>query len=103
MALCSGHERNWISGGHDRSLGRAAANNQADLPEEENCEIYNLGGATLAERGLWDYKTHFGARRIDLEAVECYLGFRWKRELSDAIAWLRQHPRAKTYSDRLTA
>jgi len=61
--------------------------------QDENCDIYNLGGATSEERGLWDYKTHFGTRRIDLEAVECYLGPLWKRKLSTTIQRLRHHPR----------
>jgi lipid II:glycine glycyltransferase (peptidoglycan interpeptide bridge formation enzyme) len=61
--------------------------------QDENCAIYNLGGATSAERGLWDYKTHFGTRRIDLEAVECYVGPRWKQKLSTSIGLLRDHPR----------
>jgi hypothetical protein len=61
--------------------------------QAENANIYNLGGASQREEGLWDYKSRFGSRQIDLEAAECYLGPRWRRRLSDAIAWLRQNPR----------
>jgi ribosomal protein S18 acetylase RimI-like enzyme len=65
----------------------------ASTLQAENCELYNLGGASSRERGLWDYKTHFGARRIDLEAVECYLGAPWKRKMSTALRLVRQNPR----------
>jgi len=58
--------------------------------QTENCDIYNLGGANSQERGLWDYKTHFGTRRIDLEAVECDLGPRWRQKLSTLISFLRR-------------
>jgi hypothetical protein len=60
--------------------------------QAENYEIYNLGGASSREQGLWDYKTHFGARRIDLEAVECYVGPLWKRKLTTAVRLLRDDP-----------
>jgi len=54
--------------------------------QSEGCEIYNLGGADDLNSGLANYKTHFGARMVPLEAAQFHLGSRWRNLMGTAVA-----------------
>jgi Acetyltransferase (GNAT) domain len=58
----------------------------------EGARIFNLGGATNLNSGLAQYKRHFGAEGIALEAAEFYVGSPWRRALGSIVHYVRHSP-----------
>lgn len=64
----------------------------AELLKERSIELFNLGGASEDNPGLFRFKSGFGATAINLESVSCYLGSNTKKKLGTAYNLLRNNP-----------
>jgi hypothetical protein len=53
---------------------------------------FNLGGASESQAGLAQFKSHFGTRRVSLEAAQAYLGSSLRRKVGAAVDLLREPP-----------
>jgi hypothetical protein len=56
----------------------------------EGAIIFNLGGVTDLNSGLAQYKRHFGAEGVSLEAAEFYVGSPWRRAVGFVVNHVRR-------------
>jgi hypothetical protein len=61
---------------------------------DEGMELFNLGGADPQNRGLWEFKSGFGAIPVPLESAGVWLGSTLTKKASTAVRLLRQDPLA---------
>ena len=52
-------------------------------------DVYNLGGIQELDSGLAEYKLRFGARPVELEAADFFLGGRLRKSLTSAVRLVR--------------
>lgn len=57
--------------------------------QSQSMTIFNLGGADMDGVGLQEFKQGFGARRVELEAAEFYLGGNVRKKISEVFNRLR--------------
>ena len=60
--------------------------------QSRSMDIYNLGGVQNLDSGLAEYKLRFGARLVELEAADFFLGGRLRKGLNAAARWVREIP-----------
>jgi hypothetical protein len=70
----------------------------AKAAQQESRRSFNLGGTDQPNSGLARFKTHFGARRVDLESAEFFLGSPLRKKLGTALQMLRDDPAVFLYS-----
>jgi lipid II:glycine glycyltransferase (peptidoglycan interpeptide bridge formation enzyme) len=60
--------------------------------QSRSMDVYNLGGVQDLDSGLAEYKLRFGARLVELEAADFFLGSRLRKGLTTAARWVREIP-----------
>jgi len=58
----------------------------------EGAIVFNLGGVADLNSGLAQYKRHFGAEVVSLEAAEFYVGSPWRRAIGLVVNRVRRSP-----------
>jgi len=58
--------------------------------QAEGMEVFNLGGTSDHQPGLANFKAGFGAKGIELQRAQFYLGTKLKRTLTAGVALLRK-------------
>jgi lipid II:glycine glycyltransferase (peptidoglycan interpeptide bridge formation enzyme) len=57
--------------------------------QSRSMEVYNLGGVRDLDSGLAEFKLRFGARLVELEAADFFLGGRLRKSLTTAVRLAR--------------
>ncbi len=77
------------SGGRDLGASQLLFYETACILQKESFDVFNLGGTDMESTGLQDFKASFGARRLQLEAVEFHFGGVVKKTIGKLIEKFR--------------
>lgn len=62
----------------------------AKLLQSQSLTTFNLAGTDIASTGLQEFKAGFGARRVQLESAEFYLGGEIRKQIASAVNLARR-------------